>query len=310
MALKTPRKPTPSKASASRTKAKSVRSGPKESEVKFSHEERVMFPEAGVTKGELLRYYALVAPKLVPHLKNRPMTLERLPEGVGDKSAPHFWQKNTPDYYPNWIGRIQLPSEEARPVKYALVNDKTSLLYLVNQGTITFHPWFSTVDNLDRPTFVLFDIDPHQSTFANAVKVAKVLHEILDAYGTESFVKTSGKSGLHVMTRWRRKGNFDQARQWAAGVAQRVVEKIPQIATTERHIENRGNRVYLDVEQNARGKHAIPPYIVRATPLATISMPLDWKQVNAKLDPKAFTIKSMMKRIQEMKKDPLAALAK
>jgi bifunctional non-homologous end joining protein LigD len=249
-----------------------------------------MFPQVNVTKGDLLRYYQSIAKLILPHLQNRPMTLERMPAGLAGKNPPHFWQKNTPEYYPKWIARAKMPSEEDRDVEYVLVNDEPSLLWLVNQGTITFHPWFSTIDDPDRPTFVLFDVDPHQSTFANAVKVAKELHKVLEAEKIKSFVKTTGKTGLHVMTPWKNKGNFAEARSWAEIIARRVVESIPKIATTERHIANRGERVYLDVQQNSKGKHGVPPYVVRATPEATISMPLDWKDLSARLDPKKFTV--------------------
>jgi len=277
-----------------------------EPDLKFTHTDRVMFPEAGITKGDLLDYYERIADKLLPHLRERPMTLERLPEGLASKNAPHFWQKNTPDYYPKWIPRISLPAEDGRKVKYLLVNDKPALLYLVNQGTITFHAWFSRVKNLDRPDFVLFDIDPHQSTFANAVKVAKELHEVLDGRKARGFVKTTGKTGLHVFTEWTGKDGYDDARGWAMTIAKEVVARVPKIATVQRHIASRGRRVYLDVEQNARGKHAVPPYVVRATPLATVSMPIEWSALNARLDPKKFTVKTVSKWIR--RKDPFDPL--
>jgi len=275
-------------------------------EVKFSHTDRVMFPQSGFTKGDLLAYYDSVASLLIPHLRDRPVTLERLPEGLSGKAAPHFWQKNSPDFYPDWIPRFPLKNEAGKTVNYALVNDRRSLLYLVNQGTVTFHPFFSRVKSLDRPDFVLFDIDPHQSTFASAIATAKALRDVLKEEDVEGFLKTSGKSGLHVLTKWA-KGSFEQARAWAAGIAKRVVERIPKIATTERSIRARGRKVYLDVEQNALGKHVVPPYVVRPTPTATVSMPLKWTELNARLDPGKFNIMSAMKRLKG-KPDPMATL--
>ena len=120
--------------------------------------------------------------------------------------APHFWQKRTPDYYPEWIKRVELPSERGKPVPYVLVNDEATLLYLVNQGTLTFHVGFSRLADLDRPDFVLFDLDPGQASFADAVAVAKALHELLQAEGHQAFVKTSGKTGLHVLVPWEQAG--------------------------------------------------------------------------------------------------------
>jgi bifunctional non-homologous end joining protein LigD len=225
------------------------------------------------------------------------------------EGAPHFWQKNTPEYYPRWIKRVKLPTEKGTSVSYTLVNDLRTLLYLVNQNVLTFHTWFSRVQKPDTPDFVLFDIDPHQSTFPNAVKVAKKLHEILDEEGIENFVKTSGKSGLHVLIPWNAKsGDFDQARGFAAAIAQRVADALPKIATTQRSINARGNRVYVDAMQNAKGKHAVPPYVLRATPAATVSMPLKWSELTSKLSPKKYDMKTALKIIARMKTDPLNAL--
>ncbi len=269
----------------------------------FTHLDRLMFPAAHITKGDILKYYAQVAKKLIPHLRNRAITLERLPEGLsaGEKS-PHFWQKNTPTYYPDWIPRVRLPTESGRPVDYALVNDEQSLLYLVNQGAITFHPFLSRVGSLDTPDFVLFDIDPHQSTFANAVKVARQLREELKSEKVPAYIKTTGKTGLHVLTPWHKKaGGYPEARAWAATIAQRVADTLPKIATTERNIKARGSRVYLDVMQNAQGKHAVPPYVLRPTEQATISMPLDWTELTPRLNPKKFTIPASLKRLKTRK---------
>ena len=279
-------------------------------EFQFTSLDRVVFPGAGYTKGDVLEYYNRIADSLLPHLRDRPITLERFPEGVKE-GAQQFWQKNTPAYYPAWIPRAKLPTEKGKAIEYTLVNDLETLLYLVNQNAITFHIWFSRVRSPDRPDFVLFDIDPHQSTFANAIKVARKLHELLDdEEGVANFLKTSGKTGLHVMTPWRaRDGGFDEARTWAEGVARRVAAALPDIATIERTISRRGNRVYVDAMQNARGKHAVPPYTLRATLLGTVSMPLEWKELTARLSPKQFDLKASIKRIARWKKDPLAALA-
>ena len=277
-----------------------------DSDVKFTHVERVVFPDAKLTKGDVLEYYAKVADLLLPHLRDRPITLERMPEGFGGQI---FWQKNTPAYYPRWIPRVKLPTEKGTKVDYTLVNDLPTLLYLVNQNAITLHTWFSRVKKPDVPDFVLFDIDPHQSTFPNAVKVAKTLHEILDDEGVDNFVKTSGKSGLHVLVAWNAKrGEFEAARGWAARIAQRVADALPKIATTERSISARGARVYVDAMQNAKGKHAVPPYVLRATPTATVSMPLKWSELTPRLSPKQFDMKTALKRIARMKADPLTSL--
>jgi bifunctional non-homologous end joining protein LigD len=250
-----------------------------------------------------------VADRLLPFLKDRPVTLERLPEGVVE-GGPHFWQKNTPDHYPDWIARIELATEGGNPVKYALVADKPTLLHLANLGTLTFHPWLSQVGDLDRPDFVLFDIDPGEASFQDAVAVAKAVKAQLDEEEVEAFVKTSGKTGLHVLVPWKRAGGFVEARAWALEVAGRTVEILPERATVEIRKARRGGRVSVDVLQNARGHHAVPPYVLRAAPGTTVSTPLNWREVTDKLDPGAFTLKKALARFARQKADPLARLVK
>jgi bifunctional non-homologous end joining protein LigD len=276
--------------------------------VAVTNPDKVWFPDAGVTKGDVFRFYERVADRLLPFLRDRPVTLERLPEGVGP-GKPHFWQKHTPAYYPAWVLRVELPSERGKPVEYVLVNDPPALLYLVNQGALTFHPWLSRLGDLDRPDFVLFDLDPGPAPFADAVAVARALHKELENQGHESLLKTSGKTGLHVLVPWRSRGGFDEARDWAAGVARRVAEALPDKATVEARKAKRDKRVYIDVLQNARGHHAVPPYVVRAVPQASVSTPLEWRELTPALDPKRYTVKTLLGRLSRLKRDPLAALA-
>jgi bifunctional non-homologous end joining protein LigD len=275
--------------------------------VSFTNVDKVFFPAAGYTKGDVLGFYEAVAPKLIPHLRDRPITIQRFPDGVRD-GAPSFWQKNTPDYYPDWIPRVEIPNEQGKRVQYALVNDEPTLLYLVNQGALTFHPFLSRVSNLDRPDYVLFDLDPGDATFADAVKIAKRLRTILEADDADPLAKTSGKSGLHVLVPWTGKGGYDAARAWAMERALRVEREMPEIATAERSKAGRRGRVYVDVIQNAEGHHAVPPYVVRATSGATVSTPLEWKELTPGLSPTKFDIKTAVARFRNQRKDPMAAL--
>jgi bifunctional non-homologous end joining protein LigD len=270
--------------------------------------DKTMYPEEGITKGEVFEFYRRIGPRLLPFLRDRPATLERLPEGLGDGRATHFWQKNTPASYPDWIPRAELPSEQGKAVNYALVNDLDTLLYLVNQGTLTFHVWFSRVEDLDRPDFVLFDLDPGPAPFADVVAVANELHGLLKEEGSRAYVKTSGKTGLHVLVPWDAEGGYDEARHWAERVAGRVVEALPERATTERSKAKRRGRVYVDVMQNARGRHAVPPYVLRAVPGATVSTPLRWDEVTPRLDPGQFTLRTIFRRLARLKRDPMAGL--
>lgn len=275
--------------------------------VAFTNTDKVWFPEAGITKGNVLEFYRAVAPLLLPHLRDRPITLERLPDGLAP-GGPRFWQKNTPRYYPNWIPRVELPTEAGKTVQYTLVNDLDTLLYLVNQGAITFHVWPSRVKSLDDPDFVLFDLDPGKAEFADVTKIAINLHELLSQRKIDSYLKTSGKSGLHVLCAWKQSGGYDAARAWAMGIAEDVVRRLPDLATTKRLKSERDGHVYVDVIQNAKGHHVVPPYVLRAVPKATVSTPLQWKELTPRLDPAQFTMKAAVRRFQRRRNDSMAEL--
>jgi bifunctional non-homologous end joining protein LigD len=276
--------------------------------VALTHGDKVLYPDEGYTKADVFAFYRRIAPRLLPYLRDRPVTLERLPEGLGDSGKPHFWQKDTPDYYPDWIPRVELPGGKGKTVRYALVNDVDTLLYLVNQGALTFHVWFSRVQDLDRPDFVLFDLDPGEATFSDAVAVAQQLHQALKEEGEQAYLKTSGKTGLHVLVPWDAEGGYDEARAWAEGVARRVVEALPGQATLERSKAKRGGRVYVDVMQNARGRHAVPPYVLRPVPGAPVSTPLSWRELSPGLDPKRFNLRTVFSRLARQKADPMKGL--
>jgi len=271
----------------------------------FTHTDKLMYPGDGITKADVLEFYERISQFLLPYLHDRPATLERLPDGLGGRGAPHFWQKDTPSYYPDWIPRVELPSAFGKRVHYVLVNDTPTLLYLVNQGTLTFHVWLSRIGNIDRPDFVLFDLDPGRASFADAVAVARHLHLTLKADGHNSCVKTSGKTGLHVLVPWKYEGGYDDARAWALEFAQQVADELPDQATTEIRKAKRGLRVYIDVMQNARGHHAVPPYVIRAVPGAPVSTPLSWRELKPQLDPAQFNVKTIFRRLSRRHRDTM-----
>jgi bifunctional non-homologous end joining protein LigD len=280
----------------------------RQNQVGVTHPEKVWFPDADVTKGEVFRFYQRIARRLLPYLKDRPCTLERLPDGLGGPDKPHFFQKDTPAHYPDWVPRVGMPTERGKTVRYVLVNDEQTLLYLVNQGTLTFHPWLSRVEDPDRPDFVLFDLDPGEAGFADVIAVARQVHSLLQAGGVKPFVKTSGKTGLHVLAPWSRPGGYEEARTWARGVAGQAVEALPERATLEVRKAKRGRRVYLDVLQNAKGHHAVPPYVVRAVAGAPVSTPLSWRELSPRLDPEQFNVRTIFRRLARQKRDPMAGL--
>jgi len=274
-------------------------SSPTKAPIAWTNVEKVMFPEKGYTKGDVLEFYLKMSEWLLTYLMDRPITVERLPDGVKD-GGPKFWQKNTPEYYPQWIQRVDLPEQGGRRVQYALINDAQALMYFVNQGALTFHTYFSRVGNLERPDFVLFDLDPSGAKFSQVIQVAKELKKALDEEKVEAFVKTSGKSGLHVVTPCPGAcRGYVEARAWAASVAGKPVRENREIATVERSKSGRHGRVYVDVEQNALGKHAVPPYVLRAVAEATVSVPLEWKELNSRLDPAHFDLKTALQRVKQ-----------
>ncbi|MGE3818908.1 MAG: ATP-dependent DNA ligase, partial [Isosphaeraceae bacterium] len=179
-----------------------------------------------------------------------------------------------------------------------------------NQGTLTFHVWASRTRDLDRPDFALFDLDPGKASFSDVIAVARAIKSTLDDEGAPSFVKTSGKTGLHILTPWTRDGGFDEARAWALGLAEGTAASMPRRATVEVRKAKRGARVYVDVLQNARGHHAVPPYVPRAVPDATVSTPLDWKEVVEGLDPRTFTLRKALARFTRRATDPFEGLLK
>jgi DNA ligase D-like protein (predicted 3'-phosphoesterase)/DNA ligase D-like protein (predicted polymerase) len=239
------------------------------------------------------------------HARERESTKSKNPRSRTSSRAP---KKRTPDFYPEWIQRVLLPSEDGTEVPYVLVNDQATLLYLVNQGTLTFHVGFSQIADLDRPDCVLFDLDPGQAGMADVVAVAKALHRRLQAERHQAFVKTSGKTGLHVLVPWERTTEYAEVRAWALGIAQQVVDALPDHATTERSKAKRGTRVYVDVLQNAKGHHAVPPYVLRAVPGAPVSTPLHWRELTPHLDPTVYNLKTIFRRLAGQQHDPMSGL--
>jgi bifunctional non-homologous end joining protein LigD len=259
--------------------------------------DKVFWPDEGYTKGDLIEHYRAVAPWLLPYLKDRPLVLDRYPNGITGKS---FFQKNAPELAPSWLRTISIGS-----IDYFLCDTEEALLYLANLGTIPLHIWSSRVDSLDRPDWCILDLDPKGAPFEHVVRIALEIRSLCDEIELESFVKTSGGSGLHVLLPLGRQFEHDAARQLGELLARVIVERLPEIATTARAIPARRGRVYVDALQNGRGKLLAGPYSVRPRPGATVSTPLDWREVGPRLDVRSFTIRTVPKRLAKRKDDPL-----
>jgi bifunctional non-homologous end joining protein LigD len=258
--------------------------------VEPSNLDKVFWPDERLTKGDLIDYFDAVSSAVLPAIRNRPLTVKRYPDGIKGMT---FFQKNTPKYAPTWVKTVTLRAESAgRDVAYTLCNDKRTLRWLANQACIELHPWLSRTDRLDRPDHLVFDLDPPEDAFERSVQVALVLKEVLDEAGLEGLPKTSGGKGVHVYVPLQRRYHYRLVRAAALTIGSRVEERMPDEATTEFRIANRGGKVFLDPGRNAPGAHIIAAYSPRARPGATVSFPVPWGDLES-VKPGDFTIKNV-----------------
>ncbi len=271
----------------------------------LSNLDKVYWPEDGLTKGDLVGYYRAVAQWLLPYLRDRPLMLTRFPDGIHGKS---FFQKDAPEWTPKWIRTARVWSEDSkRNVEHFLVDDVESLLHVVNLGSIPLHVWSSRATDLARPDWCVVDLDPKDAPFSHVVRIARALHALCEDIGLPHYVKTSGQAGLHVLVPLGGQCTHAQGRDLALVLARRVADELPDIATLARPIPARGGRVYLDCLQNGQGKTIVAPFAVRPRPGAPVSTPLAWSEVNGRLDPRRFTIRTVPRRLAR-DGDPLATV--
>ncbi len=273
-------------------------------EVEVSRPGKVFWPDEGYTKGDLVAYYRAVARWLLPYLRDRPLVLDRYPDGIRGKS---FFQKHAPDFTPGWVRTASIWSENASSeTLFFVCDDVETLVYLVNLGTIPIHVWASRAGEPQRPDWSVLDIDAKEAPFAQAVEVAKTLRRLCQSIGLPSFVKTSGATGLHVLVPLGGRCTFAQARQLAEILGRLAVAELPEIASLARSRTAREGRVYIDCLQNGYGKLLVAPLSARPLPGAPVSMPLSWREVGPRLDPRKYTIRSAPARLKRLKREPLA----
>ena len=271
--------------------------------MEITRPEKIFWPESGFTKGDLVAYYEAIAPLMLPYLKDRPLVLVRYPDGIAGKS---FFQKDTPNFVPDWVRTVRIRSTTPpRDIDYVVADDLDTLRYLANLGTIPIHLWASRAGSLERPDWAVLDLDPKGAPFTHVVRIAQTLRHILDEVGVPSYVKTSGKTGLHVLVALGARYSYEEARGFAEIVATMAVGREPKIATVARPLRERGGKVYVDFGQNGPGQTIVAPFSVRPLPGAPVACPLTWDEVTAKLEPKRFTMKTVPARFAEMK-DPMA----
>jgi bifunctional non-homologous end joining protein LigD len=264
--------------------------------VERSNLEKVFWPDAGLTKGDLLDYFEAVADFIIPPLRDRPLTVKRYPDGIDGFS---FFQKNTPKYAPPWVKTVKLWAGSAsRDVHYPLCNSKRTLLWLANQAAIELHPWLSRVGRLERPDHVVFDLDPPAGQFAVAIDVALVLKDVLDENGLEGVVKTSGAKGIHIYIPIQRRYDYSAARAAAVNIGQQVEARVPDLVTTEVRVVKREGKLFLDIGRNAPGAHIVAPYSPRARPGAPVSFPVTWDELPT-VRPDNFTIRNAPQILSE-----------
>ena len=267
--------------------------------VAFTHLDKVFWPEERYTKGDVINYYNTIYPHIINYMKDRPESLLRTPNGIADKG---FFHKDAGVAAPSWVKSLPLYSESAeKDINYIICNDKPTLLYMANMGCIEMNPWNSRTKALDKPDYLVLDLDPSsENTFEQVIETANVIKEILDKAGAISFPKTSGATGIHVYVPLGAKYTYEQAKEFAHMVAMMAQEALPDFTSLERSLSKRGNHnIYIDFLQNRKGQTLSCAYSLRPKPGAPVSTPLEWKEVKKGLHPTNFTIKNIMSRIEK-----------
>lgn len=274
-------------------------------DIEVSSLDKVLFPDDGITKADLIDYYLRIAKVALTYYRDRPLSMHRYPDGIDTKG---FFQKNAPDYFPDWIDRVRL-SKEGGEVDYVLANNTATLVYLSNQACITPHLALARADRPHHPDRLIFDLDPSDEDFSKVQKAASQLKGLLDKLQLPVFVQTTGSRGLHLVVPLDRREDFDTVREFSDRLARYVADHDPELMTIEKTKDQRGDRVYLDVQRNAYGQTAVAPYAVRARPGAPVATPLRWSEAQAgDLGPRQYHVGNLFQRLGQID-DPWADIA-
>lgn len=267
--------------------------------VEISNPEKVYWPTEGYTKGDLIEYYRRAAPVMLRYLRGRPHSLHRHPDGIAGED---FYQKHVEGDVPPFVAtkRLRAASSPRGEVRYLLCENEETLLYMANLGCIEIHPWLSHRGSLNKPDFLLLDLDPGDDTPpCDVVETARGIHELLEEICVPNFVKTSGKTGLHIGVPLGAKYTFPESRRLAEALARLTHQRLPNTTTIIRSVKSRGPGVYIDCLQNRRGQTMAAPYSVRPVAGATVSMPVAWSEVTKRLNPKRWTLKTTYEEMEE-----------
>jgi bifunctional non-homologous end joining protein LigD len=264
----------------------------------ITHPEKLLFPDDGITKGELASYYEAIAPVMVPHIKARPITMERYPAGIDRKG---FIQKDVSKGFPAWLQRVEVPKKDGT-VHHPIVTDTRSLLWIVNQNTITPHVWISRAPDLYHPDICVFDLDPAEDEKPDVLRAAALaLRGLLDELGLPSWVKTSGSKGFHIVVPLDGKSDMGDVARFAHAVGTLLVKRDPEHLTQEFHKKDRGGRILVDTGRNGYSATHAAVYAVRAKPGAPVSAPCTWEEIErGTVSPRSFTLRTMGARVAEV----------
>jgi bifunctional non-homologous end joining protein LigD len=261
--------------------------------VAITHPEKVLFPDDRITKGEVAAYYAAVAAVMLPHLRRRPVTMERFPSGIGLEG---FLQKNVVKGFPEWLERAELP-KKGGTVHYPLANDARSLQWMANQNTVTLHVWTSRMPDALKPDVCVFDLDPAEQDPEPLRTAALGLRDLLAERGLPTAVKTSGSKGFHIVVPLKRTG-FRAVGRFAAGIADELITRLPDLVTLEFTKADRGGRIFVDIGRNRPGATVAAAYTLRARPGAPVSAPCTWEEIERRtVGPRTFTLRTMAARL-------------
>jgi bifunctional non-homologous end joining protein LigD len=260
----------------------------------ITHPAKILFPDDGISKGELAAYYEAIAPVMLPHIRGRPITMERYPAGIGDKG---FWQKDVSKGFPPWLKRVEVPKKGGK-LHHAIVGDTRSLLWVVNQNTVTPHVWTSRVPKLYQPDICVFDLDPSADDPAVLRTAALALRDLLTKLGLPSWVKTSGSKGFHIVVPLDGTADFEDVARFAHAVGTTLVARDPEHLTQEFSKADRDGRIYVDTGRNGYSATFAPAYAVRAKPGAPVSAPCTWDELErGTVAPRTFTLRTMAARV-------------
>jgi bifunctional non-homologous end joining protein LigD len=264
-------------------------------EIRITHADRPMFPEAGLTKLDLAHHYERVARLMLPYVHDRPLALQAYPDGIDQNG---YFLKSVPDYFPDWIKRVTLP-KKGGTTAYALPQDVATLVYLTGQNVVTMHTWLSRADKPFQPDRVTLDFDPSGGGFAEIRAAARAAGDRLRDLGLTPYAMTTGSRGVHVVCPLRRGPDFSEVHAFARTLAEKMVADDPRHLTLEWHKANRGTRIYVDVNRIAYAQHAVAPYSVRARPTAPVAVPLHWNELSDRtLRPDKWTVKTIGQRLE------------